>query len=160
MKATLFSIIVLGLALVAMPAHAALTRSDRLGASCIGGCVDTWQVDCSSGKTGRIEARVRDLIDGDANRFAVTTMGFAGTKLFGKSDREVVVAPESGSFSIPAFLSLPVATDQSMKGLVMITVIASASGSSTKSYVVEFVCRDAFGVSETGDPKAKLLGDQ
>src|SRR5262245_47389759 len=155
---SLFSIIVLGFALVATSARAAVTVSESLSSACAGGCVDTWQVDCSSGKTGRIEARVRDLIDGSVTFFAVTTMGFTGSKLLGKSDREVVSVPES-TFSIPAFLSQPPNADGSMRGLVMISLTQSLSAASGKAYVVEFLCRDAFGALEVGEPNVKLLKD-
>src|SRR5262245_1990688 len=156
---SLFPVVALGLALVATSAGAAVTVSETLSTFCNAGCVDTWQVECSSGKTGRIEARVRDLIDGSANFFAVTTMGFTGSKLLGKSDREVVSVPESGSFSIPAFLSQPAGVDGSMKRLVMISLTRSLSAASGKGYVAEFLCRDAFGAFEVGEPRVKLLKD-
>ena len=154
---SLFPVIALGLTLVATSVDAAVTVSESLSTACNAGCVDTWQVECSSGKTGRIEARVRDLIDGRVNFFAVTTMGFTGSKLLGKSDREVVSVPESGTFSIPAFLSQPPGVDGSMKGLVMISLTRSVSGSG--GYVAELLCRDAFGAFEVGEPRVKLLKD-
>ena len=95
-------------------------------------------MECSSGKTGSIEARVRDLIDGNV---------------------KVVSVPESATFSIPAVLSQPSNTDGSMKGLVMISVTQSLSAASGKVYVVEFLCHDAFGAFEVGEPKVKLLKD-
>src|SRR5262249_50610790 len=72
----------LALLLAAGTARASLGAVEKLGDQgfCDGGCVDTWQVDCPYTTTLRIEARVRDLIDGRPNVFAVTTLGFSGAR--------------------------------------------------------------------------------
>lgn len=158
MKA-LYSIIPCAILLAAGVASASSGHLEKLGdqGSCGGGCVDTWLVDCRSTKTIRIEARVRDLIDGRPNVFAVTTMGFTGTKLpqLGQSDREFS-GSESTTLSIPAFFNRPGSAGGRTKALVLISDGLAEVGN---GYFVQFVCRAGDG-SESGQPSVKLLQDR
>ena len=156
---TLFSIVSFTFLLAAGAAGASSGHLEKLGDQgfCGGGCVDTWLVDCHSTKTLRIEARVRDLVDGRPNVFAVTTLGFSGTKppQLGQSDREVS-GSENTALSVPAFFDRPGSTTGRTKALVLVSDGLAEVGN---GYFVQFLCRAGDG-SESGEPNVKLLQDR
>ena len=152
MKACSIGIALLA-ALTTSSAHATTTRVEDFG-SCLGGCVDTWKVQCSSSETHRIDARVADIFDGHPNVVGVETMGFVGpAALFGRSDREVS-GSQSGTFSSPAFLARPGTTHGPTSGMVLVSQVSG----DVAGYLVEFACRDAVG-AEVGEPNVKLIKD-
>lgn len=136
-------------------ASAAEVKTDTLGSSCSGGCVDIWQVDCKDGDTHRIVARVRDTLSGD-DSYAVTTIGYKGPKtLVGQADREISPIGTT-DYSIGASLTRTGTTHGATSSLVGVNFVLNSGGG---GYTMEFSCRDLQGV-EVGSPKVKLLQDK